>query len=33
MNLRDEMLKQQEMQSTADKFDEGNNELFLNQIY
>jgi hypothetical protein len=32
MNFRREMLKHQEIQETADKFEEGNSELFSNQI-
>ncbi len=33
MNLRNEMLKYQEIQSTADKIGEENNRLFPNQFY
>ena len=33
MNFRDEMGKQQEIWTTADEIDEGNNTLLLNQIY
>ena len=33
MNFRYEMFKYQEIQSTADKIDAGNNPLFPNQFY
>jgi len=32
MNIRHEMLKYQEIQATAGKFEAGNSELFSNQI-
>jgi hypothetical protein len=33
MNFRHEMFKYQEIQSTADKNDTGNNKLFPNHFY
>jgi hypothetical protein len=33
MNFRYEMVKQQEILTTADEIDEGNSELFSNQFY
>lgn len=33
MNLRYEMFNYQEIQSTVDKIDTGNNQLFPNQFY
>jgi hypothetical protein len=33
MNYSDEMVKQQEIWTTAVEIDEGNSELFSNQVY